>query len=295
MPNQPINTTTNYNLIMKKLFLFAMAVVPFAFYSCDVEKDGEEEAVAVTGLEGTWYYEDYHHPFTITFTGETYIFETTGFKDQGKFTYVNNVITCRPTDRWSSEGVEWVDGKRVNTGGWEKISLDGYNGRTFEVSLLENGVCVGTLLDDFYGGEPFEIMLLCQGAKISVDASALNGEWLFKEDGELLARLVVNGNNYQIWQVQPYFQELAVVKDEGQWSYANGYLTLTPTSKAYSYENARTGGYVYSQVDPETLEAEEWHVAQYELDEMKIPAYKSKDTFYISISENMIVYKFKKK
>ena len=138
-------------------------------------------------------------------------------------------------------------------------------------------------------------MLLCQGAKISVDASALNGEWLFKEDGELLARLVVNGNNYQIWQVQPYFQELAVVKDEGQWSYANGYLTLTPTSKAYSYENARTGGYVYSQVDPETLEAEEWHVAQYELDEMKIPAYKSKDTFYISISENMIVYKFKKK
>jgi hypothetical protein len=34
-----------------------------------------------------------------------------------------------------------------------------------------------------------------------------------KEDGELLSRLVVNGNNYQIWQVQPYFDELAVIKE----------------------------------------------------------------------------------
>jgi len=28
---------------------------------------------------------------------------------------------------------------------------------------------------------------------------------------------------------------------------------------------------------------------------MKIPAYKSKDTFYLSIPENYMVYKFKKK
>ena len=280
---------------MKKLFLLALSVIPFAFYSCDTEKDGEESAT-VTGLEGTWYYEDSHHPFTITFKGETYIFETTGFKDQGTFTYKDNVITCRPTDRWSSEGVEWVDGKRVNTGGWEKISLDGYNGRTFEVSLLENGVCVGTLLDDFYGGEPFEIILLCQGAKITVNASELNGEWLFKQDGELLARLIVNGNNYQIWQLEPYFQEPAVIKEEGHWTYSNGYINLSPTTRYFSYEYSSTGvGYVYSQIDPATLEATEWHPAQYELDDMKIPAYKSKDTFYLSISESQILYKFKKK
>ena len=55
-----------------------------------------------------------------------------------------------------------------------------------------------------------------------------------KEDGELLSRLVVNGNNYQIWQVQPYFDELAVIKEEGQWTYANGYINLTPTSKTLS-------------------------------------------------------------
>ena len=56
-----------------------------------------------------------------------------------------------------------------------------------------------------------------------------------------------------------------------------------------------SGGYVYSQINPETLEATEWHYAQYELDEMKLPAYKSKDTFYLSIPENYMVDKFKKK
>jgi hypothetical protein len=279
-------------MIMKKLFLLALAVIPFAFYSCDAEKEGEEEAVAVIGLEGTWYFEDTHHPFTISFKGETYIFETTGFKDQGTFTYENNIITCHLTDRWMGN-VEWVDGKRVNTG-WEKTDLDGYNGRTFEVSLLENGICVGTLQDDYYGGDPIEIMLVCKEAKITLDASALNGEWLFKQDGKLRARLVVDGNNYTIWQVRPDLQELAVTKEEGQWTYSNGYINLTPTSRGYSFQNGVSGGYVYAQVDPATLEATEWHFAQYELDEMKVPAYKSNDTFYLSISEDQIVYKFKK-
>jgi len=280
---------------MKKLLLFALSVIPIAFCSCDTEKEGEEGTTAVAGLEGTWYYDHSHHPFTITFKGETYIFETPGFKDQGTFTYKDNTINCHITDRWSAD-VDWVDGKRVNTDNWEKIDLDGYSGRTIEVSLLENGICVGTLTDDFYGGKPTEIMLVCKGAKITVDASALNGEWLFKQDGKLLVRLVVDGDSYTIWQVDPYMQEAAVVKEEGRWTYSNGYINLTPTSRGFSYENSNEdSGWIYSRIDPVTLEAQEWHYAQYELEETKIPAYKSNDTFYLSIPEDETIYKLKKK
>ena len=282
-------------MYMRKLFYLALAVMPFAFSACDVEdveKDGED-AATVTELEGTWYYEDSHHPFTIVFKGETYTFETPGFKDQGTFTYQNNLITCHLTDRWSGD-VEWNDGKRVSAGNWEKISLDGYTGRTFKVSLLENGVCIGKLTDEFYGGKPIEIMLLCKGVRISINSSELDGEWLFKENNEVLARLVVDGNNYTIWQEMPYSQQAAATKEHGEWSYENGFINLSPDSMFFSYAHIDTG-YVYSRVDPATLEAEEWFQTQYEPDDMKIPAYKSKDTFYISIPDQEYLLKFKKK
>lgn len=279
---------------MKKLFYLALAVMPFAFSACetDVEKDGED-AATVTELEGKWFYEDSHHPFTIEFKGNNYTFETPGFKDQGTFTYNNNVITCHLTDRWSGE-VSWQDGKRVSAGNWEKIDLDEYRSRTFTVSLLENGVCIGTLVDAFYGGEPIEIMLICEGARISINSSELNGEWLFKEDNVLLARLVVDGSNYTIWQESPYSQQLAATKEEGEWSYDNGFLNLSPSALYFSYQYTDSG-YVYSQIDPATLEAEEWFQSQYEPDDMKIPAYKSKDTFYLNIPDLEYMLKFKKK
>ena len=72
-------------------------------------------------------------------------------------------------------------------------------------------------------------------------------------------------------------------------------FVLKYRQRGFSYENGASGGYVYAQIDTATLEATEWHYAQYELDETKIPAYKSNDTFYLSISEDQIVYKFKKK
>ena len=279
---------------MKKLFFFALALMPFAFLACDTEKEGEDVANA-TVLEGTWYYDDYHHPFTIVFKGDTYTFETTGFKDRGTFTYRDNVITCNLAERWSAERVEWENGKRVNKGEWENIGVDkDYKSRKFEVTLLENGVCIGNLTDDFYGGEPIEIMLICQGIKISVNASELNGEWIFKEGQMLTARLLVDGNKYTIWQRMPYSQDMACTKEKGEWSYADGYLNLTPDSLLFSYSHGNDG-YTYSRIDPETLEAEEWYPAQYGLDEKKFPAYKSKDAFYISITDNEMIYKFNKK
>lgn len=281
---------------MKKLFLLALAVIPLALASCDVEKEGDD-APNVTVLEGSWYYDDYHHPFTIVFKGDNYTFETTGFKDEGTFTYKDNVITCHITERWSCERVEWENGKRVNKGEWEKIGVDkDYTSRKFEVTLLENGVCIGNLTDDFYGGEPMEIMLICQGVKISINASEVEGEWVVKEGQELIARLVVQGNKYTIWQNMLYFEKDASTKEIGTWSYANGYLTLTPESYLYSYtRQSGSTGYSFANVDPESLEADTWYPAEYELDPIKIPAYKSGNTFYMNIPDAEGIYKFKKK
>lgn len=296
---------------MKKLFLLVLAVIPFAIFSCDVEKEDTDSANADPGktevdstgidtsnvvvLEETWFFDDYFHPFTFTFKDDAYTFETIGFKDQGTFTYEDSVITCTLTKRWSGEA-GWEDGKRINLGNWEEIPLDEYTSRTFKVDLLENGVCIGFLTDDFYGGDPVEIMLIRQGMKLTINVSEVEGEWVIRDGRVLAARLLVEGNKYTIWQNQPYREEAASTKEKGTWSYADGYLTLTPDSSLYSFDRP-TGStdYVYSAVDPETLEAETWYPAEYELDPMKIPAYKSRDTFYMKMLDAEEIYKFKKK
>jgi hypothetical protein len=279
---------------MKKLLYLALAVIPFALTSCDVEKEGDESANA-TVLEGTWYFADSHHPFTIVFKGDTYTFETPGFKDTGTFTYKDGVIKCNFQQRWSSE-TGWEGDQRINIGEWESITIDpDYSSRTFEVTLLEKGICIGIMNDDFYGGEPWEMILICKGAKISIDASKLNGEWIYKEGQELRGRLIVDGNKYTVWESYIFNSNQEVIKEFGEWSYADGYLTLSPDSLYFSYtynDNARQ--YDYSPVDPQTLEAEVWYPAQYEPDESKIPAYLSNGTFYIMMDE-MTISKFTKK
>ena len=279
---------------MKKLFYLALAVIPFAFASCDVEKEGGDDSANATVLEGTWYYADSHHPFTFVFKGNTYTFETPGFKDTGTFTYNDGVIKCNIQQRWSSD-TGWEGDVRVSVGEWESIPLEGYTSRTFEVTLLENGVCIGNLIDEFYGGEAREIFLICKGAKISIDASKLNGEWIFKGVSNVIARLLVDGNNYTVWVADPYYRELAATKEAGEWSYADGYLTLSPETLLFSYTyNDSIHNYDYSTVNPQTLEADEWYEAEYDLDETKVPAYLSNGTFYVQMDE-MRISKFTKK
>ncbi len=280
---------------MKKLFYLALAILPFAMVSCDTETDGLEEDGNVTVLEGTWYFADSHHPFTFVFSGDTYTFETPGFKDSGTFTYKDGVITCKITQRWTSD-TGWEGDVRISVGEWQPTDLDEYTSRRFEVTLLDGGVLIGDMIDEFYGGEPYPMMLVCKGAKITINPAELNGEWLFKVDGKLISRLVVDGINYTIWIANNYSDSsLSATKENGMWSYKDGYLNLNPDSLYYSYtRSASGGGYDYSPVDAETLEAEQWYAAQYELNPYKIPAYSSKGTFYIKLEEGTIA-RFTKK
>ncbi len=281
-------------MIMKKLFYLALALMPFALVSCETETDGPESDGNATVLEGTWYFADSHHPFTFVFSGDTYTFETPGFKDSGTFTYKDGVIICNINKRWTSD-TGWDGDVRISVGEWQQTDLDGYTSRRFEVTLLEGGVCIGNMIDEFYGGEPYPMFLVCKGVKITINPAELNGEWLFKEDGKLMARLIVDGIKYTIWVADPFYTSLAATKESGMWSYTDGYLNLNPDSLYYSFTRpAGSGDYEFSPVDPETLESEQWYAAQYELNPYKIPAYSSKGTFYIKLEEGTIA-RFTKK
>lgn len=265
---------------MKKLLLLAMALMPFAIMSCDNEKD-DESNVVVTGIEGTWQWDDYHHPFTITFKSNgSYKFETTGFKDEGTYTFENSVVRCRLSKRWSCE-TDWDENKRINVGKWEEIDLDGYNSRSFNVSLLENGICIGKLNDEFYGYVENEIMLVCTAAKIKLGGSDMDGRWICRDGQTMMARLEVSGNRYTIWQRLSYSQAPAATKEVGTWSYSNGYLTLTPTHLYFSSHHLASGGTAYETLSDD-LEAENWHETEYEPESTRIAAYKKDNTFYIS-------------
>lgn len=263
---------------MKNLLLLAMALMPFAFMSCDKENDEDGN---VTGIEGTWQWDDSRHPFTITFKSNgSYKFETIGFKDEGTYTFENSVVRCRLSKRWSCE-TGWGENKRINVGKWEEIDLDGYNSRTFNVSLLENGICIGKLNDEFYGYVENEIMLVCTAAKIKLGGSDMDGRWICRNGQTMMARLEVSGNRYTIWQRLSYSQAPAATKEVGTWSYSNGYLTLTPTHLYYSSHHLASGGTAYETLSDD-LEAENWHETEYEPQSTRIAAYKKDNTFYIS-------------
>ena len=264
---------------MKKLLLLAMALMPFAFMSCDKENDEDGN---VTGIEGTWNWDDTHHPFTITFNSNgSYKFETIGFKDEGTYTFENSVVRCRLNKRWMCE-TGWEDNKRINDDKtWQETDLDGYNSRSFNVSLLENGICIGKLNDEFYGYVENEIMLVCTAAKIKLGGSDLDGKWISRDGQTMMARLEVSGNRYTIWQRLSYSQAPAATKEVGTWSYSNGYLTLTPTHLYYSSHHLASGGTAYETLSDD-LEAENWHETEYEPQSTRIAAYKKDNTFYIS-------------
>lgn len=275
---------------MKKLLLLAMALMPFAIMSCDNEKD-DESNVVVTGIEGTWQWDDYHHPFTITFQSNgKYNFETIGFKDEGSYTFSNNVISCRLSKRWSCE-TGWNNNERVNVNDtWEEIELESYDSRSFDVSLLENGICICTLHDEFYGFMEGEIMLVNSNVRITLGGSDLDGKWISRDGQTMMARLEVSGNRYTIWQRLLYSQAPAATKEVGTWSYSNGYLTLTPTHLYYSSHHLASGGTAYETLSDD-LEAENWHETEYEPEESRLPAYKKDKTLYVSIQEAESVVK----
>ncbi len=275
---------------MKKLLLLAMALMPFAFMSCDNEKD-DEGNVVVTGIEGTWQWDDTHHPFTITFKSNgKYNFETIGFKDEGSYTFSNNVISCRLSKRWSCE-TGWDANTRINVEGtWEETDIVDYNSRSYDVSLLEDGFIICTLHDEFYGAMENEIMLVNSNVRVTLGGSDLDGQWISRDGQEMMARLEVQGNSYTLWQREAYSQEPAATKEVGTWTYSKGYLTLSPSHLYFSSHHLQSGLTIYETLS-DNLEAANWYEAEYEPSQGKLAAYKKGNTLYVSIPEAESVVK----
>ena len=261
----------------KTLFFTLLAFAAVGFMSCDEEENTLTED---SGIVGTWEGEDAHHKPIATINSDgTYVWEWVGsdrFKDEGKYTYEGNKIVMTPSTyyHWEENGYEVTEP-------WDRTP------RKITILDLTPGLMSIELIDYFMGGsqseEGFGFILYRQGLAQDVKAKDLEGTWESYEDGSLAERVVISGNNYTAYEVSTRDTILCSVKSVGTWSIAKSVITVTPSEVNYSYKR-ENNDYVYSFVDPVTLEAETWTKAQWEPDEYTRKIYLSDDkkTLYVA-------------
>lgn len=262
---------------MRKTFNYLMliAFASFGFVSC--EKEEENEPTADSEIVGVWEgdADEYHYPIATINSDGTYEWEWAGiarFKDVGKYTYENNRIVMKPSTYY-----EWDDEKKgyvVNKEPWDNSP------RTIRILDINPGVMRVNLNDYFMGGgqgEGFDFVLYRKGLSQKITKNDLQGTWEYYEsDGSLSQRVVISGSSYTAYEIWTSDSILCAEKSTGTWSVDNGILTVDPDDIWFSYERVNYD-YVYSTVDPVTLEAENWTRAGYDLDSYKEKVYLTED------------------
>ena len=268
---------------MKKAYLYLtlIAFASFGFASCDEDENTLNEE---GGIVGTWKGEsdEYHYPIVTINADGTYVWEWAGiakFKDVGTYTYTDDkiVMTASAYYEWDSENGKYIDNE------W----IEGNPKRNIKIIDLTPGVMVVNLNDYFMGGgqgEGFDFVLYRQGLVQNIKIDDLNGTWeSFESDGSLSERIVMSGNNYIAYDVWTTDTILCVEKSTGTWSISNNVITVKPSAVMFSYERVNND-YVYSYVNPATLEAETWTRASWNRDEYTQRVYLSEDkkTLYVA-------------
>lgn len=270
---------------MKKAYLYLtlIAFASFSFVSCD---DDENTLTEEGGIIGTWEgdADEYHYPIATINADGTYEWEWAGiarFKDVGTYTYTDNkiVMTGKNFYEWDSEKGKYVDNDWV----------EGNTKRNIKIIDLTPGVMSVELNDYFMGGgqgEGFPFILYRKGLVQDIKTKDLEGTWeSYDSDGSLGERIIISGNNFTAYEVWTTDTILCAEKSTGTWSVKSNVLTVKPKDLYYSYSRPTgTGNYVYSVVDPVTLEAENWTKAVYTPDEYEERIYLSDDkkTLYVA-------------
>lgn len=254
---------------MKKiLYSILVAVAAFAV-SCSKDDGSQNED---GGFTGTWLMRaNEHHYFDATFNSNgTYEWEWKGvarFKDTGSYTEKDGVITMTPEKLYESD---------YETGELVQVSLSDFQWsgpRKVTILSVEGGVAwwkwEGDFLmqntDDFTGG----IMIFKKGYNFNIKKSDLLGTWEIKrEDGFVESRIVIGDGTFSWYDAyeQPDAEcGIAVRKDSGTWTLDENVLQIKATGSASSAKslgyNQSLGKneYIYSNVNPETLEADQWY------------------------------------
>lgn len=270
---------------MKKAYLYLtlIAFASFGFASCDKDENTLTEE---GGIIGTWegVADEYHYPIATINADGTYEWEWAGiarFKDVGTYTYTDNkiVMTGKNFYEWDSEKGKYVDNDWV----------EGNTKRNIKIIDLTPGVMNVELNDYFMGGgqgEGFPFILYRKGLVQDIKTKDLEGTWeSYDSDGSLGERIIISGNNFTAYEVWTTDTILCAEKSTGTWSVKSNVLTVKPKDLYFSYSRPTgTGNYVYSVVDPVTLEAETWTKAVYTPDEYEERIYLSDDkkTLFVS-------------
>ena len=260
-----------------------IAFVSFGLASCD---DDENTLNEETGIVGTWEGDgdEYHYPIVTINADGTYVWEWAGiarFKDEGKYTYDENknTIVMKP-----SKYYEWDDEKNgyvVNKEPWDNSP------RNIKILDLTPGVMLINLSDYFMGGsdgDGFDFVLYRKGLVQNIKAQDLDGTWeSYEPDGSLSERVILSGSNFTAYDVWTTDTILCAEKSTGTWSISGSVITVKPSAVMFSYERVNND-YVYSAVNPLTLEAETWTRASWNRDEYSQRVYLSDDkkTLYVA-------------
>lgn len=293
---------------MKKT-LFYLSILAFAalgFNSCDEEEglqpnepektqsndpektqsndpDTVQTPVILPWIVGTWVGDttDYHYPVVTFNSDSTYEWEYGGIhkmKDEGTYTFDSSRIVMKIKTIY-----EYEDDKYKPTSEYRKSD------RVCKILDLREGLLKVELNDYFMGGGSggFDFILYKKDFEQNITEKDLLGTWeSYDEDGNIDERIVVSEQSFTSYSV--WFDEddsvLCVKKVVGSWSVSKNVLKVTPTNGYYSYSTGvdinNMTVYTYYDVDPETLEAEQWAETRYTPDEYTERIYLDDDKLY---------------
>lgn len=250
---------------MKRFLLFAMAAIAMlSFTACDDSTDPE--------IEGTWIMRAHaYHYFDATFNSNgTYEWKWMGVSgtriDAGDYTFVNSVVTMNPN---TFKETDYAIGKLLT------ISRDefGWPGgaRTVKVTPITKGAALWEWENDYMMQSTEDpILVLREDFTQSISQTQMQGTWeRHNSEGKLEARVIVAGNKYTYYEVDELQGHMIVCKTIGTWSHKNATLTLTPSEILFSYKY-EGGVYSFNDVNPESLECENWIKASYTQDPMEM-------------------------
>ncbi|MBO4467418.1 MAG: hypothetical protein J5745_04850 [Bacteroidales bacterium] len=259
---------------MKRLFaLTLMAIAAFVTISCD--KDDAE-----SGVVGTWQMRaDEYHYFDATFNSDgTYVWNwmgaSGGIKDEGTYTFENDQITMKATTMWEED--------YENKGHYNKTSLSSFEWhgkRVVTVHKNLGGVAFWDWKGDFLiqDSENFRfgkdgVIVFKKGFDFKIKKSDLIGTWEeYNEDNSLSRRLIVEDGKFKDYSV--WYNEdgsLCVHKEIGTWTLSSNVLSMKFTNGYSSYmllgwnKETQQNDYLYYNVNPDTLEAEQWESYTYD-------------------------------
>jgi hypothetical protein len=269
-------------------YLSILAIATVGFTSCDDEEglpsndpentpsnnpDNGKTPAILPWIVGTWEGDsaEHHYPFVTFKSDSTYEWEYLGLhkmKDEGTYTFDSSRIVMKIKTIY-----EYEDGKYKPTSEYRKSD------RVCKILNLKDGLLKVELNDYFMGGGSggFDFILYKKDYEQNITKRDLQGTWeSYESDGSLSERIIISDSTYTAYEVGMIDTVLWARKTVGTWSIDKTTLKIKPSSLFFSYEMGN-GGYVYSEVDPETLETENWAEATYSLDDYTVRIYLAED------------------